>query len=151
MVAGRRSFDTAMKKNSGYEKDHGEMERLLDVLIREIDRKKEAEKEARGEKSERVDAMKEDGAETRAMVTRDLNPSDSDNSPPREKAKASLFVGDSASGAIAATMDRQMKLDQDRLKLEMDRLELAKKQADDAREQQERLMDLIKILVSQSS
>eukprot|EP00171_Calliarthron_tuberculosum_P001920 IDg1920t1 len=151
MTGDRKAFVALMKKKSGVEEEYGEKERMLDAINDELQRKKETKLEAKKEKNERAEALKEAGEATRAMATRDWSGSGDDESPSRKKAKRNIFSVDSASDVLAATIDRQLKVEEERLKLEKDRFELARQQAEDARAQQEKLMDLIKTLVAERS
>lgn len=145
MVVDRRAFVAVMKKKSGEEEVYGEKERMLDAIIEDIQQKKAAEREAKKEKSERADALKAAGEATRAMATRDLTDAGEEyDSPRRKKAKKAMFGADGASHVLAASMERQQNLDEERLKLQRDQLEVSKKQ-------QETLMDLVKMLVAKST
>lgn len=144
LVRDRRAFVRAMEKKSGVEEEFGDREKLLDALIKDIDRKKDADREEKNEKNARAEALREAGELTRAMATGDAASTGDSSSPPRKKTKTSMFGSNSASERLAATMERQQDLEEERLKLERDRFELAKKQ-------QEALFDLIKSLVSKST
>lgn len=143
MARDRKAFVSLMRKKSGVEEEYGEKERILDAINEDMQQKKEKDMENKREASARADALKEAGETTRAMAT---NCSD-DGSPPQKKARKSVFGVDNASDVLSSTIERQLKLDEERLQLEKDRLALASKQAEDARAQQDQIMELMKMLV----
>lgn len=148
MASARKAFVAAMKKKSGVEEEYGEKQRMLDAINEDIAQKKEEDLEARREKSARADALKEAGEATRAMATRSAIGSDDDPSSPRKKTKANIFDANSDYSILSSTVERQLKLDEERLKLDRERHDLAVKQAEAALAQQATIMDLVKELVS---
>lgn len=141
IIRKRKAYNAKQIAANGVEEDEDDLSKMLDGMIDDIGVKKKDGARGKEERSALADALKSAGEGTRAMATRSREEDDEDT--PRTKKTKNMFSFDKTSNTLADTIERQLKVEEEKNKLKKERLERATKQIEYMREQNANLMKLL--------